>query len=470
MGSDRHMRSCVVGILLALAGHIRADMGASFSLAGLQKSQAIGNEAVHILKADKVDQDSCWMYAKDVFEMMMPSSCTDINDDVKSLASLSLTECHLRGRMDSKHIMSKCDIRNREGIELDKDNYDHEALHSLIMRCKEGLTDTAFIVYIEFFNHIENLCFFVQSALWQQRTEETVRLLSTTATHVMEKLSQASLQHDELLKSQKQSLRQQEMLLADSQRLSQVIADGQADLSNAFGDMREEVAHEQKRIRDAFSEAFGLITKILDFQKMIARQVTEIGSVLTYSLLVVVTYYITAADCGRHIRNKLYILWFTMLIMETFLLRVFDPTDTVIEAIGGKDAKEAARIVVTYWRRFGLSLGICMYIRSWWCYRNPTERIIEAMENSFVGFQRSLTENILREIQVMTPRYDSGSRRHFLTNRVYSPSSSCSEGSPCEYEFYNNTRKRLLMSLEENQTDCSRVCDENWQRTNAMTM
>ena len=40
-----------------------------------------------------------------------------------------------------------------------------------IANCTSEMTDSAFDVYTQFFNHIEDACFYLQSQLWQEKTE-----------------------------------------------------------------------------------------------------------------------------------------------------------------------------------------------------------------------------------------------------------------------------------------------------------
>lgn len=42
--------------------------------------------------------------------------------------------------------------------------------------CLSHMSDASFSIYIEFFNHLDNVCFFLHSTVWQERTEDTVSM------------------------------------------------------------------------------------------------------------------------------------------------------------------------------------------------------------------------------------------------------------------------------------------------------
>lgn len=51
----------------------------------------------------------------------------------------------------------------------------HEEIMTILKSCQHHQSDLAFQVYIQFFNHLDNICFFLHSQVWQEKTDDTVR-------------------------------------------------------------------------------------------------------------------------------------------------------------------------------------------------------------------------------------------------------------------------------------------------------
>lgn len=43
-----------------------------------------------------------------------------------------------------------------------------------IAKCTREMSESAFDVYTQFFNHIEDACFYLQSQLWQEKTDQVI--------------------------------------------------------------------------------------------------------------------------------------------------------------------------------------------------------------------------------------------------------------------------------------------------------
>jgi hypothetical protein len=71
-----------------------------------------------------------------------------------------------------------------------------------VASCTARMSDAEFALYTAFFTHTDNLCFFLQSELWQQATELTIAALSREAAGAAELMGAASRELGGVLSAQ----------------------------------------------------------------------------------------------------------------------------------------------------------------------------------------------------------------------------------------------------------------------------
>jgi len=71
-----------------------------------------------------------------------------------------------------------------------------------IRECTKDMSESAFDVYTQFYNHIEDACFYLQSQVWQEKTEKLIGDLSDTSQHAVEKITESLERHKILEKGQ----------------------------------------------------------------------------------------------------------------------------------------------------------------------------------------------------------------------------------------------------------------------------
>ncbi|KAL6079595.1 TRP domain-containing protein [Balamuthia mandrillaris] len=104
-------------------------------------------------------KEKCWTQAILLFD----EGCRGMNEETKGRLAVALTNCHLmRSGMDP--FLCSSDMS--------------------ILECTSPMTKDpiAFNTFTEFFLHAENVCYYLQSEYFQQRTEEAVNVLAQ-ATH-----------------------------------------------------------------------------------------------------------------------------------------------------------------------------------------------------------------------------------------------------------------------------------------------
>ncbi|KXJ10981.1 Protein brambleberry [Exaiptasia diaphana] len=137
----------------------------------------------------KAQNSECWKEAIANLEV----GCKKLTDIEQSYLAVDFTNCHL-----------KKSGRRTYNCSRDKSIED----------CTGNMDDTAFNAYTTFFTHTTNICFYLQSQAWQQRTEDTVSKLSKTSEEVAGQLEHSLKNQLNVLKHQNQSLRNQKEIMA----------------------------------------------------------------------------------------------------------------------------------------------------------------------------------------------------------------------------------------------------------------
>ena len=147
---------------------------------GRQKYQEIAKES-----------SSCWVDALGVLN----SSCKYMNDVEQSRLALAFANCHL-------------ERSGRQTYPCPPD--------SSIQECTNGdkMTDAAFQIYTEFFAHTSNMCYYLQSKVWQERTEGTIDRLSHTSYMAVEKLEEALHYQHLMEEKQTEALNNQDQIIS----------------------------------------------------------------------------------------------------------------------------------------------------------------------------------------------------------------------------------------------------------------
>lgn len=393
------MKHCrfLAAMWLWLASSSEATKRTSVVLSAPESLKLIGQQAwerltTRTMLEGKPGTPSCWDVALGRFRETS-IECKTSSEGVKSLLSLTLTKCHFVSRHGGFPSEQHCDMN--QAFEIAKtmssrhadDNGAAVQLDSLVKLCLSHLSESAFHTYIEFFNHLDNICFFFHSQLWQEKTDDTVNRLSDVSADVADKLTHVHRQHSLLLEQQQVALQRQQHLLSGSKRLELALASGHSKLQSVFSAMREEVQQEQQRIVGIFDDSFKLISKILQLQQNIVGSLANFESVMTYAGLVILTFYLTCADSTRSCRASLYALWTLMLSAELALGRVAPHLARLGIHVEG-------RWLARYWRMAIILIGTFRWFYAWWSHKDAVEVIVDALQDGLKEIKAQLQSSL----------------------------------------------------------------------------
>ena len=214
-----------------------------------------GKETFEMFKS-QAEHNPCWRNAVSKIE----TSCKDLNDTEQSYLALDFTNCHLE-----KSGRKTYDCSTPEGMTLQQ-----------LKECTKDMDDTAFVTFTTFFAHTSNICFFLLSRAWQERTENTITELSRTSEHVVGQLQESVAKQLLMLKRQNTSLKNQKEIMQNEIHLKESLHNSSEGVKEAFEDMKRS-ASQQKAL---FSETFGDIFSVLKGIREL--QLTFLGELITW--------------------------------------------------------------------------------------------------------------------------------------------------------------------------------------------
>ena len=184
---------------------------------GKEKLEEIQNTAKY---------SDCWKSALDDLH----TTCRSMSDDQQRRLALAFANCHLQS---SNRGIYPC----------------HRDADISDCTSRDKMDDAAFQIYTEFFTHSNNMCYFLQSALWQDKTEGTINKLSDASEMAAEKLEQSLQHHQVLEEKQTLALKNQKAILDQDFEISQSLENTRSNMNQAFHEMHAK-AENQKRILD----------------------------------------------------------------------------------------------------------------------------------------------------------------------------------------------------------------------------
>ena len=129
-----------------------------------------------------------------------------------------------------------------------------------IEECTKDMDPVVFQTYTEFFTHTGHICYFLQSELWQERTENVITRLSDTSDEAVAKLEEALEYHKVMDVKQSEALSNQDAILKQEQKIALSLGETRKSMDQAFGDMAD-MAEKQKVL---LSEMFGSLQSSIE--------------------------------------------------------------------------------------------------------------------------------------------------------------------------------------------------------------
>lgn len=318
----------------------------------------------------------CWGVAMKRFgELSL--KCGSIDDQIKNLLALALTSCHFQYNPKEFPSQSDQNILLETGCNINEafvflSENDDQRLDTVIKQCKQHMTGAALGSFVSMYNHLDNVCFYVNSELWQKKTEQTVE-------RVVTQLAALDRRH--------------EQLLDQADRLKLNLEAGNDNLQIAFGNMQEQVNKESQKILSLFDETFTLVNRLFVFQKSILTRLASFETLLVYALSIILAYYTTTADSTKRSRGAIYFTFSCMAIGELLLRRWPMPTYIVMSliTIDNSDGFPPPDFLIRPWRYTCAIIAFYIWLKAYISYKDPTSILVAKMDALASTVEKTLT-------------------------------------------------------------------------------
>ena len=248
-------------------------------------------------------RSDCWKKAV----AGMEKRCKNIGDIEQSYLAIEFTNCHL----------------SKSGRKLYSCSRDTQS----IAECTGKMDDTTYLAYTTFFTHTANICFYVKSELWQQRTEDTISRLSRTSQDVAAQLEDSSQKQRLVLENQNTSLKNQKKIISNEIHLAETLRNSTLNAKKAFEDMKQNAVEQKKIFSETFDSVFKSVERIQKLQSMILGEFISLQSVAFYVAAVCTCYFLSSTPRTAGARLPLFIALLVLIFLER-LVASWGVTDT----------------------------------------------------------------------------------------------------------------------------------------------
>ncbi|XP_057313836.1 uncharacterized protein LOC130655146 [Hydractinia symbiolongicarpus] len=243
-------------------------------------------------KFQKSSHTPCWKEALSKLD----HGCRDINDIEQSFLALQFANCHLE---KSGLETFPCTINN-------------------FKQCTRtmGSNIVAFQAYTEFFTHVSDICFYLQSDVWREKTEATISKLSDASAQSLEVLSKSVKQQLDVLSAQAESLQNQKDMLKNEKILKEALVSSAETTKDVFKEVREHAQQQKTMFSETFDNIFQSVERLANLQKMLLGEFIGLQSVAFYFVSTVVCYLFTSAPRTAAARLPLFFALTVLIVIE----------------------------------------------------------------------------------------------------------------------------------------------------------
>ena len=168
------------------------------------------------------------------------------------------------------------------------------------------VTPVAFHTHTEFFTHAGHICYFLQSQLWQERTENVISRLSDSSKVLDAK--------------QDKALNNQDKILDQDQKIAESLHKTSEQMNEAFTDMRV-MAEKQRQL---LSEVFGTLQRSVESVRyLMSLFLVEFVGCETFAFFIVYWLVILLLPWFGYSGAKLHLVLFTNLAVEIVFRRIY---------------------------------------------------------------------------------------------------------------------------------------------------
>ena len=256
----------------------------------------------------KYKNSMCWQSALE----MIDQSCRKMSDIHQSFLALQFANCHLE----------------RSGLETYSCTLDN------FRECTNKMSPIAFSTYTQFFGQVSDICFYFQTEVWRDRTEQTISKLSETSKESLKVLSQSVEQQKEVLSAQEQSLQNQKDIIKNENLLKETLLHSAQSAKDVFVEVREHAQQQKTMFSETFDNIFKSVEKLANLQKMLLGEFIGLQSLTFYFVATIVCYLFTSTPQTSGARLALFVALTILIVSErVFVGKTVDTEDQPISSV-----------------------------------------------------------------------------------------------------------------------------------------
>ena len=191
-----------------------------------------------------------------------------------------------------------------------------------IKTCTSMLPDSILQIYTQFMNHADDICFYQEFKIWQQKMELSTNDLLSNSRAMGSKIDSSLANQQTLLSSQESLTRQQELSKLQGQKVLDKVSQTQSDFDVFCSEVRQSFADARNETLLAFSNVQQFLdylqrhfTSIDDIQIFFSHILDTASLWLQTFLWAVLIFFLTAIPGLSSVRFTLYLaLVFSLLL------------------------------------------------------------------------------------------------------------------------------------------------------------
>ncbi|XP_072025194.1 uncharacterized protein [Amphiura filiformis] len=206
----------------------------------------------------------CWTSAL----ARLHEGCKQLTEEEQGRMALSFANCHLeKAGFTTYHCT------------------EDQNLTTCLQQMKGNII--AFNAYTEFFTHTQDICFFLQSQVWHERTENTVSRLAQSSEDVAEQLDFSSKLQEEMIQKQSSSLEQQEEIIKNGAYLKEALKSSTKDMKDVFAEVKQNTENQRAQLDATFD-------RVTQIQRVILGEFTWFNSFFFFAGAILICYLVTS--------------------------------------------------------------------------------------------------------------------------------------------------------------------------------
>ncbi|OPL20453.1 hypothetical protein AM593_10131, partial [Mytilus galloprovincialis] len=289
--------------LSAIAGN---HTGSQVKFTNLDKSKFQAGKTEFELMQSKSEFPNygyCW---KETI-IVLTKDCKQLTAEVQGKLALAYLNCFLQ--MQDLPIY-ECDVTQK------------------LSECTQNMKDSDRSSMATFFTHTQNICYFLESQVWHDETELTIKRLATSSEDVATQLEETSELQNEMLHQQKESMTNQQEILEKSVNLSNIISTSSDNIHKIFDEYKNATNEQRLLIGDLFD-------KFSHLQSMMLGEFTGLYSILYYAVMVLMSYFLTSTPRTAAARFWLFGVATVNILSERFAISWLISEENQLAGSGG---------------------------------------------------------------------------------------------------------------------------------------